>query len=500
MAILDVVRERFGQSAIWGIAIGVLAVVIVTASIHEGQKQSSRDGKEKVPRVHSSWIPFIGNAPQMIIGMESYLAKIKNSYSEGIFSLSMFGSSHHFIHHPGLATSLLNKPNTTLDGEILGRRLLQTNFGFTEAEVNLHDRFTHESYAQLKHMTTDPGLSEMVSAALREFKRHAADFVTFNSYPADQADWEQLADAKIVENSRGEAFVEADWMELLRNFMFRIATPAVFGTDFVENFPDIAKTLWVYDDSFVSLMYGTPSWIPWPKVQRGRAAKRALLACTTEFHEAMEKYRNGEDPGARWQDMDSVSRVINGRVDVWRKNNLPINGRAASDLALFWAANANANPLTAWMILEISRDPVLLEQIREEIAPYVVITQPKNEFGPAVWVPPEIEHFDLDGLLHKCPLLKSAYVETLRLYTGGWSLRYVNQDVVVERRDDQPESFKLKKGTWVHVPSELHHLDPEYFPNPQEWHAARHIKETIDEKGEKKVTVDLGTTKPYGKL
>ena len=56
-------------------------------------------------------------------------------------------------------------------------------------------------------------------------------------------------------------------------------------------------------------------------------------------------------------------------------------------------------PMVAWLLYEINRDPVLLEQIREEIAPFMNVVQPKNDFGLAVWMAPEMRKVDVEGLV-----------------------------------------------------------------------------------------------------
>ncbi|KAJ3473038.1 hypothetical protein NLG97_g10554 [Lecanicillium saksenae] len=239
-----------------------------------------------------------------------------------------------------------------------------------------------------------------------------------------------------------------------------------------------------------------PSWLPVPSVARARAAGRKFRQCTYEYHEAMDKYLDGRDPGAKWQDMDSVSTMMKERAEIFRRLNLSIQGRAAADLGVAWAMNANANSLVPWMIWEISRDAVLLEQIQEEIAPYVRVAQPNNEFGSAVWLAPELEHIDVDGLLTKCPLLKGAYIETLRLYTGSWAMKQTVKDMVIGERGKE-QSFFVKEGTYVHSPQDLHQMDPEYYPDPKEFLPQRHIRETEDKNGKLVRTAEMGTLKPY---
>lgn len=244
---------------------------------------------------------------------------------------------------------------------------------------------------------------------------------------------------------------------------------------------------------------GMPRWVPIPKLTRAHIARRRLINYMASMHVAAEKKHNGEDPGSEWSDLDNMSDLFKARAEAYRKYGYSIEARAASDVAIVWAMNANANPAVFWMLNHIYADKELLEALRTEIAPYVKVVQPKQEFP----VPehPRLESIDEEGLATKCPLLKSCYVETLRVDTAPWSFKTMRQDLVLSGRDKGAEKYLLKKGSFAHIPHALHQTDPLYFDSPEVWRPDRHIKYEADEKsGDKKATVDLGTLRPYGTL
>ena len=146
----------------------------------------------------------------------------------------------------------------------------------------------------------------------------------------------------------------------------------------------------------------------------------------------MEKEAKCEDPGADWRDLDDVSSLVKARMEVYRKYGFSIRARAATEHSLMWAANANSNSLVFWMLNRIYADKELLGRVREETAPYVRVVQPKQEL--AVPELPRFEAFDVEALCTKCPLLKSCYVECLRLDTASWSLKVVHEDFVLQSR------------------------------------------------------------------
>lgn len=279
---------------------------------------------------------------------------------------------------------------------------------------------------------------------------------------------------------------------MVRSFIAHTANPSLIGTNFLNNFPNFFEDLWTLDRGFLYLATGLPRWVPIPALTRAHIARHKLLAATEAFHDAMEKEANGEDPGPEWQDLDDVGALIKARVPVYRKYGFSIKARAALEHALLWAMNANANPLVFWMINRIYADKALLAMIREEIAPYVRAVQPKQDFP--IPQPPHIESFDVEGLCTNCPLLKSCYIECLRLDTASWSLKVVKQDLVLQGRERNSQGWLLRKGEYAHAAHDLHNTDPNYFDDPMVWKPDRHVKYGDDEKG----TADMGSIRPYG--
>lgn len=288
---------------------------------------------------------------------------------------------------------------------------------------------------------------------------------------------------------------------MIRDFVTHTANPALIGTDFINNNPDYWENLWAMDRGFMYLATGLPRWTPFPPLTRAHIALRGMIKSMMAFETAMDKKSNGQDPGHEWQDLDNVGVLIKARVETYRKHNLSIRARAAIEVALLWAMNANANPLIYWLLNHIYADKQVLQQIRDEVAPYVPAVPPSTGFG----IPdlPRMENLNHDALATKCPLLKSAYVESLRFDTAVWSFKVMRQDFVLSgrgdsRTDPEAERFLLRKGSYAHVAHDLHHTNPQYYEDPTTWKADRHIRYVDDEKGGKKAAVDMGNVRPYG--
>ncbi|KAH7322737.1 cytochrome P450 [Stachybotrys elegans] len=454
------------QPAVVGLIVSALAI-LVTTRLLSGDASSSQNGAWKPP-TPPYWLPYFGHAPQLLMSYSTYLFQLCRVHSEGVFTLSVFGKNHTFVGNRSLARRLLAGKSPVAEQSWFSLFLLKNVFGLPSKDVAALDKILKDKSFKAEHFSVEDATDVM----LKHIKTNIVDLVTFNSNPADQMDWERVADADVVTTEDDQRFMEVDLMELSRTFVARTANAAIFGTDFVENFPEFWQLLWMFDKGVFWLATKFPSWIPLSKVQRAKAARRRLISQAYEFHAALDKFVAGDDSDPRWQDFENVSPLVLKRAALFREHGVSLEGRAAHDVALAWDLNAMTDTLVFWLLYELCRDPVLLEQVREEIAPFIDAVQPENEFHLAVWVPPRIEKLDIQGLLNRCRLFQSALAETVRRYSAGWSTRRLDQELVVE--GDGPEGkTRLKKG-YVHVPAELYNLDPERFAEPLEWKAGRH--------------------------
>lgn len=174
--------------------------------------------------------------------------------------------------------------------------------------------------------------------------------------------------------------------------------------------------------------------------------------------------------------------------------------------------NSNANNLVFWILVRMWATRGLVERVRKEIGPFVHISQPMRAFG--MLEPPRMK-ISLVGLLKECPLLKSCYLESLRLDSRPASVKKVERDFVISestqdvRPGTQPESYLLKAGTYVNIPHAVHQLDARFFTDPTVYKPGRFLVRQ-ELKGEKQrqqqqqqekqpeMTAQIGTLKPWG--
>ncbi|ROV94422.1 hypothetical protein VSDG_05910 [Cytospora chrysosperma] len=501
------------QSLLSHIPQGSLPVLVVTFIIIclttrflsrnyvDSAERTSTNGARRAPAV-PYWIPYFGHIPQMAFDSDTFLSGLRKLYPGGAFSLKFFGGTYTVIYKPGLVSALDSLPAHVADGHAAEKYLMKSNFGYpgSRSDMETYDKMHGDLTSQYEKLISEPALKKMVDSTVQRLRHNIAEFVTFNDSEVDQAVWERTAGAATVEDAKGEVVVEADLLDLVRNFVAMTANASLFGTDFVENYPDFWEHLWMFDEGFMVLAMDLPSFLPIGKAIRARRGKYEVMRCLREFELALDRDREGGDPAPEWSDLDNVSPLIQGRLDeVYRKHDMTIRQRTACDFELAWAMNANSNPLVFWMLWRIYSDAVLLARIREEIETYIVLEKPAQGFGAAFNAALRIESIDTDGLLNNCPFLKAAYIETLRLDVGAWSLKAIREDTIISNQsDDSAKKLLLPSGTYALGTHELHHMDPDAFEDPTDWRIHRHIKWTAaNEKGEKKPVVDTGVISPY---
>lgn len=100
--------------------------------------------------------------------------------------------------------------------------------------------------------------------------------------------------------------------------------------------------------------------------------------------------------------MSDCSTVMVDRTKAWFAAKSSPRAYGGGDGAVFWAMNINANQVIFWLVWYAYSQPGLLQELRDEIAPYVKRAPLSDEV-----------QIDLDSLWRHCPLLKGAFFERL---------------------------------------------------------------------------------------
>ena len=283
----------------------------------------------------------------------------------------------------------------------------------------------------------------------------------------------------------------------------------------MTNNPNVLFDLFTLDASFNKLLAGLPWWFP--GMAPVYAARSRLIQAVREHQEALYAVWEDRDPGSGWGDMSDVSNVMVERAKAWRSIRAEPDMFSTSDLSILWAMNVNANQIIFWALWHIYQDPKLRSEIRAEIAPHAILSPIHSDLP--IKEPPRLT-INLDALLHKCPLLKATYFETLRLEAQSTSYRTVTESfTVTESAEDaaldgksQPQTYKFKKGSYICIPHGVHQMDGRYWKEPKRFNPRRFFvsvdthsdkkDENDDDKKEglsaEKTAVDVGTMKAFG--
>lgn len=150
-----------------------------------------------------------------------------------------------------------------------------------------------------------------------------------------------------------------------------------------------------------------------------------------------------------------------------RKHNLPDSEIGRFEISLVHAATANAIPTLFWLLTHILSDPQLVKEIRAEIE---AIIKPIGRTTDGK------RHLQIDTNLiaSQCPLLSSAYQESMRLNSSSISTRVVMADTSIS---DSDRTYLLKKDSVVQLPATVTHISTKTWgPDASSFDARRFLK------------------------
>jgi cytochrome P450 len=203
-----------------------------------------------------------------------------------------------------------------------------------------------------------------------------------------------------------------------------------------------------------------------------------------EWHEAVAAKQAGADPGAKWGPLDDISQIMQDRVRVWVEHHASETLQKTNDVSVLWGVNVNSNKNVFWMLLQIYTRPELLSSIRDEIAPYVRPSS-SGERGPHGF--PKLQ-IDVEGLTKRCPLLKAAFHETMRMNMSGLGIRQVIKDITIKESPADAAMFGKKRAQAYTIPAGstlvlangTMQMDSRIFEAPHEFRPERFIEEGPD--------------------
>ncbi|KAE9969005.1 hypothetical protein BLS_003431 [Venturia inaequalis] len=474
---MNQIREAFeGFLQATGLDVPTLVITIITTAVSislltrlvSGTSTGKVGGLGQAtsPPLLPYWFPYLGHFIPFVYDQESVLKDARKSSPAGVFALRLASKRHNFIYSPILIKTLLAQDESSISEEPYRVKLMKNAFGLSAKEASLYQAIIPQlDAAILPHLR----LSEVSKETLRETMTHLEgnlpDLITFNPSMVDQEPWERLAYLEPTEDEEG---VKASLLPLVFLFMTHMTTDSLITQSILSDSDhhEIAPLLLSFIQSFQLLLTGLPRTIPHPSLPSAHITRRKLLShLSTLTEEVLE-------------DAEMQGPLLEARQAILDEDQVPQNVRTADLLALLWSVNM-PHVLAFWMLAHIISDPNVLADIRAETSKYATAVQEQAIMGFSV--PPRVS-IDAKGLLTQCPLLKSAYIETVRLYSRGSRAGIVTKDFELESQEatkvfKSGEKWAFKKGEWVDLSNWLSNTDPSNFADAGKWNAACHIVE-----------------------
>ncbi|MCJ1394114.1 hypothetical protein MMC18_006992 [Xylographa bjoerkii] len=244
-----------------------------------------------------------------------------------------------------------------------------------------------------------------------------------------------------------EGGMVANLFEWARHTITRASTNAFFGPLNPFKALEIEEAFWTLEDKLTMILVNIAPAITTPKAHGAREA------CVRAF----VSYFN--DCGA-----DHASALVKVRRANNTKYGISIEDQARFEVSNVFGILVNTAPATFWTISHIYSSPMLLEDIRQEIAD-TVVTEDKHNSSEAV------STIDIAKLKNSCPLLFSTFQEVLRITTHGVSVRWVVEDTMLADR------YLMKKDSIIQMPSAVVHTDTNVWgPSAKEFDPRRFMK------------------------
>ncbi|KAK5655986.1 hypothetical protein OQA88_5124 [Cercophora sp. LCS_1] len=414
----------------------------------------SRNGAKQPPMLPET-IPYVTNTLQYLTNMDTFLARAKKALAKGnIVGFRLGGIPFYFLTSPAnIQTFFRTSPAIGFERFIL---IAITNMmGASPSDVA---KFADDKSGRMPNPA--PGTPDGATRYWYAMQTMMHKYLSTTHYSNSLATTYQRFFGRELDT----LFPKGQWTEtrivpLMKDAMAKAAIVSFQGEYIFELTPNLLDLLWEADKVLSTILYGPPKWL-----YRGVYDKmeRLCQAMARYYAAAMEKF-DWDNETEREKDWEPVFGSRFWREFAWwmvdegKFTNRSCGGFVAATGLI--ASNANTVPVCTWAILEMIRDPGLLERLREEVDSVVVVENGERKF-------------DIQRLVN-LPLLQSVYVEVMRLRVSIHVTREVVQPLEVE-------GYTLKPGSVLQAPTELAHWNEEVWgveghPAAEFW-AERHVK------------------------
>ncbi|KAM7208167.1 Cytochrome P450 [Naviculisporaceae sp. PSN 640] len=408
----------FASLELYNILPLIVASATLLAAYLVGTRMFGRhDARE--PPLAPQTIPFIGHMVGMARSKFNYYVDLSKQTDSPIFTIAFPGQKMYVVTKPDLIHAVQKQP------KVLAFPPIEAKFAATICGVSSEAK---QILAQNANGDDgDHGLAMESYDGMRAALKPGAGLDDMNRVMLQEIveSLDVLLQPSTATHASSPTIGLYSW---LRDAITTATTRSVYGPHNPFNDKAIADAFWDFENGLMTILVGILPSI----------TARKAVAARDKVAKAFETYY--KTPGS----VENASIFAQKRYEAEINNKVPLEDIARFEVGGSLAILVNTAPAAFWTLFFAYASPGLLAEIRAEVESCIEISYS----GSSV-----VKTINLTALKKQCPLLLSAYQETLRYRTMGTSVREVMEDTVLDGR------WLLKKGAMLQMPSRIIHQD-----------------------------------------
>ncbi|KAM3077156.1 hypothetical protein ACMFMG_003377 [Clarireedia jacksonii] len=442
---MEVTLANFVAAAL-GICVGIYFILPRNAKSHSGVCE---------PPSGPTAIPYLGHMIGMARKKFNYYVDLSHKSHLPILTLALPGVKMYIINNVSLIQFVQKQPRTLAFPPIAAK--------FASRVCGVSPEATKICMTNVNGEDGNFGLSMDSHVAIRDALLPGAGLDQMNRLMI-----ENVANSVDSLIPSGHKIVQIGLSAWLREMITLATTNSVYGPQNPFKRADIRDDFWKYESQLMRLLFGI---FPSILARTGFQA-RARVA------QAFEQY-------FRAGGVEQASILMRNRYEAGARNGVPEADIARYEVGGSIAILVNTAPALFWLMYFVYADSKLLEDIRKEVGALVEVRRgPHGE---------TIRSLDITNVKTSCPLLLSAFQETLRHRSMGTSVREVMTDTILDGK------WLLKKNSMVQMPSRVIHLDSDVWGNDvHEFKAGRFLTGTDKENSKSRKRANPAAFRAFG--